>query len=580
MKFIFTIVAVLSVMFAQAQRFICAGDPQAKNINDINLRRTSNVGSYDMNDLRTWMPYCNSDPLKNPPITYIKVTFHVFLDDNGRGNRYANNSAGKKKLIDLINYVNNVYSGKYVTEKKGPSDKLPNVQELPNYDSRIRFTLGDNNERIYFYKSSEMLWLDNSSTGSAGTILFNYISNIYPSRLQNGINVFFIASSYGSAAAYASPPVLGTNDNSHVVMFQCFPTDGNYVESAAANALAHEFGHNLDLKHTYCGGGSSAVGCSGVKGNHTCDFDHAYIDSEYLSDVFGPCNSSTFPHIAEWVNPYEYTGPNDKKITNNLMGGTSTQTYISPMQAGQMHRAIAIKSVGKYVVKNTHSNIPLVIKQKETWNFSYVRLFHDIQIKKNGYLTLQADYEFNKNCSIEIEDGGVLCLEKNNSMKLFSNNKIVVKKGGTLIIGGDLDISEKGIIDVQSGGYLCIKKDANIKLKDFYSMIRLNTGALLGVNTNAINSPGAYYTSAGSIAYSGIGSIVSYTNNMYIQNQTVSKNTYVSGKNIYVGNSVTTTKAKGDVVLKSGSVLVLDASNDVVLNTGFEVHLGASLEIK
>ena len=262
------------------------------------------------------------------------------------------------------------------------------------------------------------------------------------------------------------------------------------------------------------------------------------------------------------------------------MGGTNTQTYISPMQAGQMHRAIALKNVGKYVKKNAHSGTPLVICQKEVWNFSYVRMFHDIQIRKNGNLTLDADYDFYQNCSIEIEDGGVLCIEKSKSMKLFSNNKIVVKKGGTLIISGDLDISEKGIIDVQSGGYLCIKKDANIKLKDFYSMIKLNTGALLGVNTNAINSPGAYYTSVGSIAYSGNGSIVSYTNNVYIQNQTISKNTYVSGKNIYAGNSVTATKSKGDVVVKSGSLLVLDASNDVVLNTGFEVPLGATLEIK
>ena len=578
MKTIYTIIIILVASFSQAQVFICGGDPLAKKENNIKMQSGSNVGVYDLNDLQTWIPYCDGRPLRNPPITYINVTFHVFLDNDGGGSRYTDSNVSRTKLIALLNNVNDTYSGKKVLESGGPSDKVPGVRELPQYDTRIRFTLGDYNERIYFYKSTEMNQLGEPLLGEAHSKLYNYINN--PAVLQDGINVFFIASSCDGVSAYASPVRMGAKDDSYVVMFSIVPTNGQHAESAAATVLAHELGHTLDLKHTYCGGGSPAVGCTDVKGNHICKFGHDYIDSEYLSDVFGPCNSSTFPHIGKWVNPYTYTGTDDKKVTNNVMGGTNTQTYISPMQAGQMHRAIALKNVGKYVKKNAHSGTPLVICQKEVWNFSYVRMFHDIQIRKNGNLTLDADYDFYQNCSIEIEDGGVLCIEKSKSMKLFSNNKIVVKKGGTLIISGDLDISEKGIIDVQSGGYLCIKKDANIKLKDFYSMIKLNTGALLGVNTNAINSPGAYYTSVGSIAYSGNGSIVSYTNNVYIQNQTISKNTYVSGKNIYAGNSVTATKSKGDVVVKSGSLLVLDASNDVVLNTGFEVPLGATLEIK
>jgi len=44
-------------------------------------------GIYDFyNDLRTWIPYRNSEPLKNPPITYVEITFHVFLDDNNERN--------------------------------------------------------------------------------------------------------------------------------------------------------------------------------------------------------------------------------------------------------------------------------------------------------------------------------------------------------------------------------------------------------------------------------------------------------------------------------------------------------------
>ena len=264
------------------------------------------------------------------------------------------------------------------------------------------------------------------------------------------------------------------------------------------------------------------------------------------------------------------------------MGGSSNAIYFSPMQAGQMHRAIALKNVGKYVQPGIYSDMPLSITKKEAWGNPYlnVRLFRDIQIKKNGNLTLGADYDFNQNCSIEIEDGGVLYFKKSNTMKMSSTNKIVVKKGGTLIVGGNLDISGTGMIDVQPGGYLCIQKDVNIELKDYSSLIKFNDGAILGVNTSVTNSPGAYYNSVGAIVYSGKGVIASYTNNVYIQNQSISKNTYISGKKIYVGNSVTTAKAKGDVTVKSGSNLILDAENDSLLDKGVIVELGATLEIK
>ena len=54
------------------------------------------TSAYDFyNNLRTWIPYRNSEPLKNPPITYIEVSFHVFLDDNGGNSNYTNTLAGK-----------------------------------------------------------------------------------------------------------------------------------------------------------------------------------------------------------------------------------------------------------------------------------------------------------------------------------------------------------------------------------------------------------------------------------------------------------------------------------------------------
>ena len=87
--------------------------------------------------------------------------------------------------------------------------------------------------------------------------------------------------------------------------------------------LAHEIGHNLDLAHTYCGGGAPAVICSNYCSNKCPDLPTGYCSNdEYLSDIFGPC-PGTYPHIANWGNPFDQTIPNANKITNNVMGGSS-----------------------------------------------------------------------------------------------------------------------------------------------------------------------------------------------------------------------------------------------------------------
>ena len=172
MRTIFTIVAVLTVMLAQAQEFICKGYPSSINTKNYKSQMVSNTGNFDLNDLQTWIPRCNGDPLKTPPVTYINITFHVFLDDNGQGSRYADDYESRTKLIDLLNNINDTYSGKSVRERGGPSDKVPDVEELPRYDTRIRFTLGDYNKRIYFYKSTEMNNLSEPLFGSAHQKLY------------------------------------------------------------------------------------------------------------------------------------------------------------------------------------------------------------------------------------------------------------------------------------------------------------------------------------------------------------------------------------------------------------------------
>ena len=124
------------------------------------------------------------------------------------------------------------------------------------------------------------------------------------------------------------------NYDSWVVMLNSY-NKGAYGQS---QSLAHEYGHVLDLCHTYLGGGCSA----------NCDINHP----DFLYDVFGN-SPSTCPHIASWAaDAFDINISNANKITNNLMGGNQVNRWTSGLQAAKMHRALERKSVSRYLTNN------------------------------------------------------------------------------------------------------------------------------------------------------------------------------------------------------------------------------------
>lgn len=70
----------------------------------------------------------------------------------------------------------------------------------------------------------------------------------------------------------------------------------------------------------------------------------------------------------------------------------------------------------------------------------------------------------------------------------------------------------------------------------------------------------------------------SYPQDVYIQNETISNNSYIKGRNIYVGKSVTTSKPQGDVVINNNANVIFDTSGDLYLKKGFECSAGSKIE--
>lgn len=595
------------------------------------LQYSSDFSFY--NNLRSWIPYCNQgEPLKNPPLTEIEVAFHVFFDDSGQNNVYSNTQEGKNKLIQLLNGVNNIYGN----AGYGPSDPVTGVVELPNYDTKIRFTLGNDNERIYFYNNTTL------NHGGDSYTLENFIKNNYPSRygklniylvggfnqgrvLQENIEITNAGSGYtseptisfnpssakgsavikngsldsiiitnigayyglypplitinggggsgaaaivtklqGGASASANTPSMTLSRNQYVVRVQ------SHQYEFPVCILAHELAHNLGLVHTYCGGYSDVVCCNDNSCEQGCT--QSCNNEEYLSDVFGNC-PGTCPHNTGWYLPTA----DDPKHTNNIVGGTSYQTYISPMQAGQMHRSLALKSMRKYVKKETYSSIPYSITNNELWDFN-LKLYRDVHILNGAVLTISNTFELPYNGKIIVEDGAALVIS--GVLKLSDNNQIIVKSGGSIKLSSSstILIDNSGKLEILSGAYFCIESGSAITLLNYNSVINLRDGYINGVNTlllpttTCITNPMAYMVT-------GNGKINEFNQDVYIQNEAISSNRYLAGKNIYIGKSVITTEPTGDVIITNNANVIFDAAENVYFEPGFECELGSTFEV-
>lgn len=555
------------------------GSQERANAGNYGTRANSKYPYY--NNLRNWIPMDNGNATQHTPLTIIDISFHIFLDDKGENCWFTDDAVGRERLIGsegLLGVTNRIFDR---TEFPA-SDIVPGVVEIPNTSSRIQFSVGNWGERVYFYKNSS---LNTQREGQE-----NMAKNKHP-ECKNTINIYISATFRPETGSGTWPTI--TDRDYNVNLYKCAP---QYITSSLNDmiwiygfTLAHEIAHNLKLDHTYCDCGPCCVsGCSEGCTKIT-PFHPTY--PEYLSDIFGAIEQATCPHLHDWTfSPYDNNHPLNAKNTNNLMGGSNTQVYLSPMQVGQMHRSLALYSVGKYVNEATFSPIPLVIAQSEVWDFD-LRLFRNLHIKNT--LSLYKKLILPKVGKIEVFAGGKFIIEDT----LTLQNDIIVRKGGALIIKKDLNFKGANRIQIDSGGYFCIHPDAKINLTDPLSVLNLHENYRLGVPSYSIGGLGAFpppvsqeYTctsSLGSIRKTGLGQINTFAQDICISSTTLSGNRYYSGNSITLTTlcsrpMLQTMPIPSGVTVPNGASLILSAEGPkgVSLESNVSVELGASLEIK
>lgn len=530
------------------------------------LLNSSKDKYYDQynTDLSMWIPNSASN------VKVIKINFIVVQRYQNDPQNFSLNGVRSDGVSDdvflrnLVVSLNNMYANLAEPSDNAGQEICGSCNDVKN--SKIQFSL----EGIHYIVDSNVWGTTNSST--------------YKFNAAGEINIYIPRTSltYCWCSGYSS---TNLNENINLVMNNFYNCYLQFESYGLISLLAHELGHALGLCHTYLGGGCSTT------------IESLRSTGNFFDDHFGSYPGRCPDLAGAWnANPYIN---NSDRTTNNIMGGTVYRDYWSPKQIGAMHRNLVFNNIRKYLKYSVRNTNPIMVSTDEIWDFDMI-LDRDIQINSLGSITLTKNIQMPDNGIIELNSGGVMsinsCVVKNTfgnywrgiviksgglltlNSTTMTDYDIVVESGGSLKIKGSLAITGNHSIMVKSGGYLCIEPTSTINLANYNSLIKINDGALIGVNP-MLNIQSNCVSSPTSIAISGVGSIIDYSQDVYIQNQTISSNKYIGGKNIFVGNHVTTSKTAGDVLINNGANVIFDCKN-IVFDPGFECSFGSTYEVK
>lgn len=493
-------------------------------------------------------------PTPSSPIYTVRLNLHSMQEDDGSGN-FQNNAEDIAFLHQLINRVNEFYS-----DNQPP---IWNGQQSDPYivDSRIRFRI----DGIYFHQDSENCHKKPYNESTSSDVYFNQ----YGVNIEHSINVFFteLLDSEGNPYVHIAGNGFGLNGENRncLGLYSYFHHYSNNTGAfnIMAFTFAHELGHALGLKHTY--------------------------QPDELSDTY-------YPDIGGWCSCYT-----DGNCSNNMMGGANWREHFSPRQIGKMRRLMTIGWRAKIVDNCMLNESEKIINTNQIWNRP--QLFSsDIKIVDGANVTAQCKLYLPQNKKIIVDLNSKLILDGSSVLNVciegvfiqvneggyleikdvvnLENCKINVLNGGTLKLSESVNLNTQSTISLFSGSYFCFTDLSSLNLIDSNTSLVLNEGINFGVNP--VYFPGlstGCLTSIDLLTHSGSGLIKDYSQDVYIQNETISSDRYIAGKNIYAGSHVTTSKPYGNVLINNGACVIFDCK-EIVLDAGFECAAGASFEVK
>ena len=299
-------ILLIGTLFTQAQNLGgCANNP------------TNNI-NYSVNDLDgylsdAWNKYKrpeNWSPNSSTPIKTIKINYVICRKDDGSGG-WIDNSEFRSQVDLMINKLNENFSN--VPEKGYSVECEPSIDYIT--DTKIRFELNE----IIFIDDTELHHLDLFSAQP----IIDYLDANYPEHVKAMNHIFTMPEEDDQCCGNAWGNYNYDGDNLYIHTRNSMWSETTFYWEDHETHFRHEYGHALGLQHTY-------------NAEYT-DVSHY----DFLDDIFGTCAD---PDYCDPVPPPGYVCYLDKDYfipqptPYPIMGGQLPNKYISPKQAGRMHR--------------------------------------------------------------------------------------------------------------------------------------------------------------------------------------------------------------------------------------------------
>ncbi|GHT68704.1 hypothetical protein AGMMS50239_34340 [Bacteroidia bacterium] len=146
------------------------------------------------------------------------------------------------------------------------------------------------------------------------------------------------------------------------------------------------------------------------------------------------------------------------------------------------------------------------------------------------------------------------------------------------MLGGDLPIPDS---DIKQSTFCFVPTVSSLALSDWSTTLTQNlsnvtTSPFYSIFTQGANELHTRFNSSASFLYNHL---YPFNQDVYIQNETITSNRLIEGKNIYVGRAVTATKPQGNVLITNNAQIIFKVAENVFFEAGFESTLGATFEV-
>ena len=456
---------IFAIMSNALAQFFCG------NNDTLEISNRSDCSRYKPQNAEDTMLYMQRFvPDESTPVKTIPLNINVWRNDDGTGNWWQDSQAFRDSMQVVIGYLNYIY-----WDNVPFSDTIFDAVFIP--DTKIRFEI----DTFYYYNNTTI-----AHKVYPGD--FNdYLSQNHPERLKR-FNIHLSIGYSGTIAGWSSG--IGS-------AYQCFVCLRQYQQPslwALATTMAHEFGHNCGLNHSYKTGARETIDIT---------------DCEFLWDLFGHtkqpwCNEDTAAthvcfHDGGWsCEPSDPT----TTCTNNIMGGTYLSRHFTALQCGRIHRALSVAPIRKYAYG--YSSTPYVVSSSQTWDFTR-KMYQDIVIDSLATLTIT--------CTLEMVDSARLIVRP--------GGKLIVN-GGTLTNACDGEMWEGIIVEGNPSLPQYAQRQGSVILNNATVENARNAISTRGADTNAV--------------YEHTGGIVQATNTLFRNNRRTAE--FLEYENHY-GSNVT-----------------------------------------